>query len=110
MSQIVPNLELTYQEGTNPKHYNLIVKIDAQAASPNLMVTHNGSMTTPNLLYTVTVEMDENTQGDTELSIDLGQLSIDPENGDIEVQLVDKNNNGIGGNIVRTKDAEKSSR
>lgn len=110
MTEIKPELKLTYLEGSNPKHYALNVKIDGQMADPYLMTNNdNGNMVNPNNHFVVAVEMVEMDQGSDELNINLGQITFDNEESLVEVRLK-QNNDLVGTGSIRVKEAQQESR
>ncbi len=110
MSAIVPELKLTYLEGSSPKHYSLNVKINGQEAHPNLIISNdNGTMENPNTLFVVSVEMGEMSQGVEQIDVDMGQIAFDNEESLVEVQLI-QNNTLLGEGSIRVKEAQQESR
>ncbi len=109
MSQITPELKLVFWEGTNPREYELRVTIDGQPSSTHVAATYSGNMNTPNVLYVVNVNMTQSSQGLVNRRIDLGQLNIDPQNGEIEVNLMDGSTQ-IGFGSIRVEEAQQETR
>jgi hypothetical protein len=109
MSQITPVLGLTYLEGINPRSYVLRITLEGQSNSNHLLSNHSGSYTTPNLEYLANVNMTQSSEGLVNRMIDLGQLNIHPQDGDINVILMDGATQ-IGSGTIRVKEAEQQSR
>ena len=109
MSVIIPELNLTYLEGTNPRHYALNVKIDGQQIHPNLMLTHAGNMTIPNSEYLVTVQLGPSSQGSSEIGVDMGEQTFDHEDNLVKVKLM-HNNTLVGEGSIRVKEAQQESK
>ncbi len=110
MSLIIPELKLTYLEGSNPKHYALNVKINGQLTHPNLIVNNDsGTWTIPNDHYVVNVELGGSSPGSDNIDIDLGQITFDSEESLVEVELK-QNNTVVGKKSVRVKEAQQESR
>ena len=110
MSVIVPELKLTYLEGSNPKHYALNVKIDRQQAHPLLIINNDhGMMVNPNTPFVVSVEMGESSQGADSIDVDLGQIPFESEESLVEVQLM-QNNTLLEKGSIRVKEAQQESR
>ena len=109
MPVIIPELKLTYLEGTNPRHYALNIKIDGEQAHPNLMISHDGEMTDPNDLFSVTVQMGSESTGRAEIDVDMGQHEFD--NGDSLVEVKLKHNNStVGEGSIRVEEAQQESK
>jgi len=110
MMEILPNLKLTFQEGTNPKHYALNIKVDEEESHPHLMIDHNGgNMIVSNSQFEIVVEMGEETEGVNELDIDLGSLEFDSEESEVKV-LIQVNGASVGENTIKVKEAQQESR
>ncbi len=110
MPVIIPELELTYLEGTNPRHYALNIKIDGEQAHPNLMISDDGgAMTDPNDLFSVTVQMGSENTGRTEIDVDMGQHEFDSGESLVEVKLM-QNNSTIGEGSIRVEEAQQESK
>ncbi|MFT5823460.1 MAG: hypothetical protein ACI8ZM_004721 [Crocinitomix sp.] len=110
MSVIIPELNLTYLEGTNPRHYALNVKVDGQQAQPHLIVNNdNGTMVNPNTQFVISVEMGQASQGSDEIDVDMGQITFDSEESLVEVKLM-HNNTLVGEGSIRVKEAQQESK
>lgn len=48
--------------------------------------------------------------GSQTIQIDLGELPIDPESGEIHIHLLDSQSQSQGGGVVRTEDATESAK
>lgn len=110
MSEIKPELKLTYLEGSNPRHYALNVKIDGQQTHPHLIINcDNGKMLKSNTQFVVSVEMGKSSEGTDEIDVDMGQITFDSNESLVEVQLM-HNNTLAGKGRVRVKEAQQESR
>lgn len=110
MSQITPVLHLSYYlNGANQREYALRITIDGQSTPNHILSSHSGSFTTPNILYEANVNMTQSSEGLVNRMIDLGQLNIHPQDGDINVILMDGATQ-IGSGTIRVKEAEQQSR
>jgi hypothetical protein len=109
MSEIIPELKLTYLEGSNPKHYGLNVKMENPEFSSHLMLTHNGSLEDSNLKYVLTVVLEESEEGTNEFDIDLGQLNLNQDEGQIDVSLM-VSSTEVGTGTIRAEEAQQETR
>ena len=110
MSEITPELKLTYLDGSNPKHYSLNVTIDGQAAHPDLIISNDGgNMLTPNSQYVISLELGQAENGAQSIDVNIGQIQFDTEESLIEVQIM-RNGNLVGEGHVRVKEANQETR
>lgn len=109
MVEIIPELKLTYVEGSNPKHYGLNVKINSQEVGSHVMLEHSENMEDPNIKYVISIELEESIEGTGEFDIDLGQLDIDAENGQIDVNLI-VSSTEVGSDTIRVEEAQQETR
>lgn len=107
-----PNVLLTYLEGSEPLNYGVRVGIDPGTFGDVKLVSCQGIPGEPESGYTFVVVIDttEVTTGNTEIVIDLGTMGLHPEEGEVEIQLVDSQSQLIGKKKVRAEEAQKETR
>lgn len=107
-----PNVLLTYLEGSEPLNYGVKVGIDSETFGDVTLVSCLGVPEEPESGYTFVVVIDttEGGTGSEELVIDLGTMDLHPEEGEVEIQLVDSQSQLIGKKKVKAAEAQKESR
>lgn len=107
---ITPNFVLTFQPGTNPVHYGVTILINDQGSSnPQVDLQNNGEMNSELTTYTTTVDMINVDDDPVILKVDLGQLEIHPEDGEVDITLVDGATH-VGHARIKVKEAQDESR
>ena len=107
-----PNVLLTYLEGSDPLPYGVRVGVDSGTFGDVKLLSHQGIPSTPESGYTFVVVVDttEGSTGEDEIIIDLGTMGLHPEEGEVEIQLVDSQSQLIGKKKVRAEEAQKETR
>lgn len=110
MSEIIPELKLTYLEGSNPRDYAIYVKVDNQQAHPHLIISNeNGIMVNLNTQFVIRVQMGESSEGKEKIRIPIGEVAFENELSQVKVQLIESNSI-VGEEVILVKEAQQESR
>ncbi len=109
------NLHLFYLKGSNPRNYRLSLEIGNTGLPvfdvPETQLNHQLGATASNVIeYNVNVQLNEIPQGNSELSVLLGPLSISSSNVCFVLDILDDNDNSIGGGRIRIEEGEQETR
>jgi hypothetical protein len=107
-----PKVELFYLEGSNPKDYDLVITIDVEETEGLKMAANRFIPNTPYNAetYQITVDMGTADTHKEVLRIHLGEFPLDPNDGELEVNLVNDTSKIVGKGKVRAEEAQQESR
>lgn len=107
-----PEVNLTYLDGSNPKCYAVTVKVDVLETSGEKLVECRLVPNSADANHNVLLEINtcSGSNGNEELRIELGAISLDESLDTVEVNLIDNQQSIVGNKKVRAAEAQKESR
>ena len=60
--------------------------------------------------FHINIDLQTHSNGETIITVDIGQIEIDHQNGKFHVHLLNQSQTSLGNGIVKTKDATESTR
>ncbi len=109
MSNITPALALKFNNPGTPYYW---IDVALPTASGFEISEHGevpGTASPANQIH-VEVHLLSNNGGNETIQIDLGELPIDPNDGEVHIHLFDSQQQLQGGGIIKTEDATESAK
>ncbi len=109
---VTPTLNLFVNSDEPQPYYWLDVVVDTEEGYS--LISHEVIPTTPSPgeEFHIDVNIQESGDGDnpTKLTIDLGTISLDPNDGEIHIHLLDAEKGDKGNGIVRAEEAQEATK